>query len=639
MNTKKILLASFYGNIPEYVYSEYALLGTLQNTEHELHVLQTGPAARFYPGMETLLIDPTSTEVTVHHKNLQTFEATLRKAYPDFNYHYFGDFISDDEVFEIDKYIEEIELCQNLSNYNEILFKGVELGRFSIFRALRKQRIDSLEQIDAETGSIFRLSLRAGAMCIVAAQNLSQKLQVDVLFISQDFYTCSRAFINALKQLQNIKVLPLMNGPTVGKNLEHVTVAELFDSGWRERNLRNWRKVENVPQVDYSLIRMHFENLFLGRTAFGHDSISLEQGAGVYEILNLDPSKKLVVVALSGLDEVFATEMTWGEWNFKCLFEGQIEWVKALVEYFSIRPEVNLVIRMHPRSVSSVNEKESGFLELMKEMSKEFPENIRLNTPDDNISNYELMKFCHLILTYFSSAALEYGLFGIKSLTCVKNYDYAPYEILGKIPEDKEEYFGLLTTYLELPYVLDIDRIRKTFRWYKYHMDSQTIDLSSIVRFKKHVWLDKVVRLQRGVQNYLHALGVCGPYNPIWHRPKSKSKDAHFVKEIVETDEDLTAIKVKSTKAYSEDLEWNEIRNILDFLTRKLFGISPGLKIKYKNALSHEDVRSGLVIELDKGFGRIERVKVDSKQILLINLMKLIYQKYESDSKLLLNVD
>ena len=120
MNSKKILLASFYGNIPELVYQEYAVLSALRNTEYELHVLQTGPSSRLYPGLEALLIDPTSVPNTIHHKNMIAFEASLREAYPYFNYHFFQDYISDDEISEINQFVAELNLSEDLSNYNEI---------------------------------------------------------------------------------------------------------------------------------------------------------------------------------------------------------------------------------------------------------------------------------------------------------------------------------------------------------------------------------------------------------------------------------------------------------------------------------------------------------------------------------------
>ena len=639
MGAKKILLASFYGNIPEYVYPEYAVLSSLRDTEHDLHVLQTGPQSQLFPGLEPLYIDPLLSPNTVHHKHMVAFESSLRKAYPYFNYHFFQDYISDVELAEIEEFVAGIKLSPDLSNYTEINFRGVNLGKLCIFCCLRRQRIEALEHINLQTHNTFRLSLRVGSMCITAAQNLSKKLKLDVVFLSEDLYTCSRTFLNTIRNMGKVEVLPLASGPIAGKRIEHTRIAEGFDAGWRERNIANWNLIKDKPQIDYSLIKIHFRNLFRGTTLFWGESPSVKQQFCLYKKWNIDYSKKIVVAAVSSLDEVFAMEIAWGKWNFKCIFKDQIKWLEALVDYFTERHDSHLIIRLHPRCFIDSENRETLILRRMKEMEKTFPSNISLNIPSDKISNYELMKHCHLVLSFISTTALEYGLFGIRSLNCVINYEYAPFEILGKIPKDESEYFRLLDCHINEPYQLDEDRIRKSFRWFRYHMETQTIDLSSIIRNKKHVWPERLVKLQRSVQTKLHNLGLCSPYNPMWHRPEAKSKDWIVVKTMIETGEDVTTIKIRDLDSHTLEQEWEEILKVLDDLIRRLYGIPSDVKIKAIYVNSDDNNNTQLSIEIYGSFGRKKILRISEYELLLSNIVKVLYSAKGVSSEKLVYVD
>jgi hypothetical protein len=89
------------------------------------------------------------------------------------------------------------------------------------------------------------------------------------------------------------------------------------------------------------------------------------------------------------------------------------QWLAAAIEFFAARAEHELVIRLHPAEVKlpgkQTREPLGAFLD---DRFPQLPPNVRVITPESDVSSYPLMDACDLGLVYTSTTGLELALTG-----------------------------------------------------------------------------------------------------------------------------------------------------------------------------------------------------------------------------------
>jgi hypothetical protein len=95
----------------------------------------------------------------------------------------------------------------------------------------------------------------------------------------------------------------------------------------------------------------------------------------------------------------------------RTLFSSSIaEWVQRVVLFFADRPQVQLVIRIHPAESKSIG---PSMLEAIRQVLPQLPENIRLIQPEEKVNTYDLIDLTDLALAFTTTAALEIAVRGI----------------------------------------------------------------------------------------------------------------------------------------------------------------------------------------------------------------------------------
>ena len=141
------------------------------------------------------------------------------------------------------------------------------------------------------------------------------------------------------------------------------------------------------------------------------------------------------------------------------------EWVSRTILYFIGRPDVQLVIRVHPGEILS---REYSMLDVVNQTLPELPENIHVIHPEEQINTYDLVSIAEVGLVYTTTVGLEMALRGtpviVSGQTHYRNRGFT-YD-----PESWVEYFKLLGMLLEKPsqYRLSKDKIDLAWK-YAYH--------------------------------------------------------------------------------------------------------------------------------------------------------------------------
>jgi hypothetical protein len=147
-------------------------------------------------------------------------------------------------------------------------------------------------------------------------------------------------------------------------------------------------------------------------------------------------------------------------------FDNLIDWLFQTICYFGRRSDLQLVIRIHPAEVKSGQSTKQPILAEIMARFPVLPENVKVISPESNLSSYTLADMSHATLIYGTKMGLEIAFRGIpvivvgETLCRGKGFTYDV--------ETKEQYFNFLDHILELPRNSSemIVRARK----YAYHL-------------------------------------------------------------------------------------------------------------------------------------------------------------------------
>jgi hypothetical protein len=94
-------------------------------------------------------------------------------------------------------------------------------------------------------------------------------------------------------------------------------------------------------------------------------------------------------------------------------FPNMLEWLKCTIDYFIIRPYLQLVIRVHPAEVRGALPSRQRIVEEIKKLYPELPNNIIIIPPESNISTYTVMMQCDSVIIYNTKTGIELAAMGI----------------------------------------------------------------------------------------------------------------------------------------------------------------------------------------------------------------------------------
>ena len=182
------------------------------------------------------------------------------------------------------------------------------------------------------------------------------------------------------------------------------------------------------------------------------------QGAeNVRETLKLD-NRPVVLLATN----VLGDSLTLGRQVFS---KTMAEWVSRTILYFIGRPDIQLIIRIHPGEILT---REYSMVDVVRETLPELPEYIHVIHPEEKINTYDLIDITDLGLVYTTTVGLEMALKGLPVIVAGQTH----YRARGFTydPASWVEYFKLLGHLLENPKNFRLSKEEIAVGWkYAYH--------------------------------------------------------------------------------------------------------------------------------------------------------------------------
>ena len=133
-------------------------------------------------------------------------------------------------------------------------------------------------------------------------------------------------------------------------------------------------------------------------------------------------------------------------------FGSMMEWVAASIEAFAQRPDLQLVIRVHPAEIHGTPPSRQRLVTEIAKRFERLPGNVFVVPPESPVSTYALMEGCDAALIYGTKMGVELTAMGIP--TIVAGEAWIRGKGLTRDAADPDHYRSLLN---ELPYGRRLD--------------------------------------------------------------------------------------------------------------------------------------------------------------------------------------
>ncbi|TMC50514.1 MAG: hypothetical protein E6J14_02860 [Chloroflexi bacterium] len=250
----------------------------------------------------------------------------------------------------------------------------------------------------------YRRFLVSGMVVAAAFRRLLEQVRPRRVFLLNGSFFAER-ILRAIAEGAGIPVVTYEKGFLLDTLLVTEGAAacdlEVGDAAWRSAATISLSEEENRMLDEYLDERTRGGRTFDSFWVENRDDI-----ATIRAELALEPGRRLAVLFSNILwdSAVQDKEVT---------FASMPEWVIEAVRWVSQRPDVDLVLRLHPAEVKLANHPtRERMSDVLSAAFAAMPANVRIIQPESTISSYRLMEIADVGLVYTSTVGLEMACLG-----------------------------------------------------------------------------------------------------------------------------------------------------------------------------------------------------------------------------------
>lgn len=384
------------------------------------------------------------------------------------------------ERAKIEKIIED-----NSSDLSKVNYGGAAIGTLAIGETLRCVRKSDPGEFSADDVELVKaLVFSSLAICLALEKIYSRySLERIVYFGDYAFFIAAQIYAEA-NGIAITRITHLYNRDVDRRMIslqQTCANVELLDQ------IGRWPDYRNRP-IECSTISAIAEGALYRLRGHGgastHSPNWTKQTADLEEGLGLSRKRKTLVAYTSSLDEFVASRGVLAALGKPYAvgprpFDDQFAWLRALVDWTASRSDVQLVIRIHPRTGSSrYPTVASEYFRLKSELST-LPSNVMVIWPEDPVSSYNLAEIADAVLVSWSTIGLECARFGVPVMAAFSGIGSFPVGGFISFEETSQLYFAALESALTAP--ASLSKITEAYRWTHYAFWAPVVDVSDVL--------------------------------------------------------------------------------------------------------------------------------------------------------------
>jgi hypothetical protein len=332
--------------------------------------------------------------------------------------------------------------------------ENISIGEHAMAGALRYYARGDLDN-EPRGETVLRRYLKSALYTADACNTLFDAYRFDSVCLHHGIYA-PQGIIAAVARQRNLRLATW--NPAYRKKCFIFSHGETYHHSLLAEPVSSWEDIvwneEMEEQVmDYLRSRWHGTRDWIWFHEEPHDDVKTLAGE-----LGIDLSKPCI-----GL----LTNVIWdAQLHYRAnAFSSMMEWLLATVRYFERRPDLQLIVRVHPAEIRGGNPSRQLVVDELNQAFPSLPPNVFIISPDNPISTYALMSRCCPVIIYGTKTGVELTSMGIPVI--VAGEAWIRNKGLTTDAVSPEDYFRILDS---LPSSAKLDaRTVTRARKYAYH--------------------------------------------------------------------------------------------------------------------------------------------------------------------------
>ena len=318
-----------------------------------------------------------------------------------------------------------------LDQIGEYQFEGLAVGEHALAGALRYfGRGDLNEEPLGE--KVLRRYLEASLLTVFAVQELTERNSYDVACFHHGIYV-PQGIIGEVLRKKGIRVVNW--NPSYRKQTFIFSHNDSYHHTMISEPVSEWQGLSWTPELEKKILE------YLK---------SRWQGTGDWIWFHEDPKEELSeIIREVGIDATkpwigMLTSVMWdAQLHYRSnAFRNQLEWVMQTIGYFAKRPELELIIRIHPAEIRGMVPSRQPIAEEIRRAYPLLPPNVFVIPPESKVSTYAVMERCDSVIIYNTKTGIEISSMGIPVIVAGEAWIRGKGFSLDAVSPD--EYFKIL---------------------------------------------------------------------------------------------------------------------------------------------------------------------------------------------------
>jgi hypothetical protein len=355
-----------------------------------------------------------------------------------------------------------------------LVWDDIAIGKVALYQVLLRQKKFNLD-FDESQWSEYLIDLRNTLYSAMATRRLLVSDKPDRVLVYNGLYSVNRV-LALLAEKNGIPSYFMHAGSNLARRWQTVSIGRGESFSYMPALLEQWKRFADSPATgaELSASTDHFLELLRGRNIYVYSKGKSSSHFDTRRHFGLKEGQKLIVATMSSDDEESAGIMAGAQEPRKgLLFASQIEWIQAVLEYVQQRPDLFLVIRVHPRDFPNRREsRKSQHAYLLEATLTSLPANAAVNWPSEGVSLYDLIDQTDVFLNAWSSTGRDIPMLGVPVVIYSAKLPWYPAE-LNYLGETREAYFDAIKRALADGW--SFETARRAYRWSAFELDKATV--------------------------------------------------------------------------------------------------------------------------------------------------------------------
>jgi hypothetical protein len=315
--------------------------------------------------------------------------------------HLYGQFISPAERAQATKLAYETPLAE----LRDLNLASIAVGEQAYAGALRFYARGELEG-DCESEQVYRRYAEAALLTTYATSHLFAARKFVSTCFNHGIYV-PQGLIGEVARREGIRVVNW--NPAYRKRRFIFTHNETYHHALMTEPTENWESIQWTKGLESKTVD-YLKSRWQGtRDWIWYHERPTEELALISAELGIDFDRPTI-----GL----LTNVMWdAQLHYPAnAFRNMLEWILATIRYFAARPDLQLVIRIHPAEIRGTVPSRQPVLDEIEKAFPVLPPNIFIISPESNVSTYAVMLQCNSVIIYGTKTGVELTSLGIPTI-------------------------------------------------------------------------------------------------------------------------------------------------------------------------------------------------------------------------------